>query len=282
MQFAKSQVWISDPSWENHRALFTAAGFPVVNYRYYDAASHGVDRAGMLEDLNNLPQGSVVVLHACCHNPTGIDPTFEQWLQIADVITAKQHIPFMDIAYQGFGAGLEPDAAAVRMFTERQIPMLISSSFSKSFALYGERVGALTVITTDSEQSPKVLSQLKRLARTNYSNPPTHGAKIISCIFNDAELLQQWKDELAQMRQRIKAMREQLVIKLKEHGVAQNMDFVLTQNGMFSYSGLTQAQVQQLRDEDAIYILDTGRICVAALNSHNMDTVAAAIARVLR
>lgn len=275
-------VAISNPSWENHRALFEKAGFEVVDYPYYDAQTKGFDLPGMLQFLEQLPNQSIIVLHACCHNPTGIDPTFEQWLQIADVITAKQHIPFMDIAYQGFGAGLEPDAAAVRMFTERQIPMLISSSFSKSFALYGERVGALTVITTDSEQSPKVLSQLKRLARTNYSNPPTHGAKIISCIFNDAELLQQWKDELAQMRQRIKAMREQLVIKLKEHGVAQDMDFVLTQNGMFSYSGLTQAQVQQLRDEDAIYILDTGRICVAALNPHNMDTVAAAIARVLR
>ena len=278
----QATVAISNPSWENHRAIFEKAGFQVVDYPYYDESTKGFDLAGMLQYLEQLPAQSIVVLHACCHNPTGIDPTFEQWQQIADTIVAKQHIPFMDIAYQGFGAGLEADAAAVRLFAERNIPMLVSSSFSKSFALYGERVGALTVITTDAEQSPKVLSQLKRLARSNYSNPPTHGAKIVSLILSDATLFQQWKDELEQMRLRIRSMREQLVLKLKEQGVAQNMDFVLTQNGMFSYSGLTQPQVQRLRDEDSIYALDTGRICVAALNATNIDTVTAAIARVLR
>lgn len=277
-----AKVAISNPSWENHRALFENAGFEVVEYPYYNPHTKGLDLEGMLQALEQLPAQSIVVLHACCHNPTGIDPTFEQWQQIADILVAKQHIPFMDIAYQGFGAGLEEDAAAVRMLAQRQIPMLISSSFSKSFALYGERVGALTVLTTDAEQSPRVLSQLKRLARTNYSNPPTHGAKIISTIFNNQPLLQQWQGELRHMRERIKQMRHQLVAKLKEHGVEQNMDFVLEQNGMFSYSGLTQPQVQKLRDEDAIYILDTGRICVAALNDTNIDTVAAAIARVLR
>lgn len=276
-----AKVAISNPSWENHRALFENAGFEVVEYPYYDANTKGLNLEGMLQALEQLPTQSIVVLHACCHNPTGIDPTFEQWQQIADVLVTKQHIPFIDIAYQGFGSGLDNDAAAVRMLAQRQIPMLISSSFSKSFALYGERVGALTVLTTDAEQSPRVLSQLKRLARTNYSNPPTHGAKIISTIFSEEHLLQQWKDELTHMRERIKDMRQQLVAKLKEHGVKQNMDFVLQQNGMFSYSGLTQEQVQKLRDEDAIYILDTGRICVAALNDNNIDTVAAAIARVL-
>lgn len=276
-----AKVAISNPSWENHRALFENAGFDVVEYPYYNPETKALDLDGMLQALEQLPAQSIVVLHACCHNPTGIDPNFAQWQQIAEVLVAKQHIPFVDIAYQGFGSGLEEDAAAVRMLAQHQIPMLISSSFSKSFALYGERVGALTVLTTDAEQSPRVLSQLKRLARTNYSNPPTHGAKIISTIFAEDHLLQQWKNELTHMRERIQQMRKHLVLKLKEHGVAQNMDFVLAQNGMFSYSGLTQAQVHQLRDEDAIYILDTGRICVAALNDHNIDTVAAAIARVL-
>ena len=277
----KAKVAISNPSWENHRALFENSGFDVVEYPYYNAETKGFDLDGMLQALEQLPAQSIVVLHACCHNPTGIDPTFEQWQKIADVLVSKQHIPFVDIAYQGFGAGLEEDAAAVRMLAQRQIPMLISSSFSKSFALYGERVGALTVLTTDADQSPRVLSQLKRLARTNYSNPPTHGAKIISTIFANQQLLQQWQGELSHMRERIQQMRHQLIAKLKEHGVEQNMDFVLKQNGMFSYSGLTQAQVQKLRDEDAIYALDTGRICVAALNDNNIDIVAAAIARVL-
>lgn len=277
-----AKVAISRPSWENHRAIFENAGFEVVEYPYYNADTKGLDLNGMLQALEQLPAQSIVVLHACCHNPTGIDPTLEQWQQIADALVAKQHIPFIDIAYQGFGSGLEADATVVRLLAQRQIPMLISSSFSKSFALYGERVGALTVLTTEAAQSPRVLSQLKRLARSNYSNPPTHGATIISTIFNDKTLLQQWQSELTQMRERIQKMRHQLVAKLKEHGVEQNMDFVLAQNGMFSYSGLTQAQVQQLRDEDAIYALDTGRICIAALNDNNIDTVAAAIARVLK
>lgn len=275
-------VAISNPSWENHRALFENEGFNVVDYPYYNTEVKDFDFEAMLDSLRQLPEQSIIVLHACCHNPTGIDPTFEQWQAITDVLVSKKHLPFIDIAYQGFGAGLDHDAAVVRMLAKHHIPMFISSSFSKSFALYGERVGALTVLTTDAQQSPRVLSQLKRLARTNYSNPPTHGAKAINTIFNDENLLAQWKEELNQMRERIKMMRQELVLKLKEHGVKQNMDFILEQNGMFSYSGLTQAQVQQLRDEDAIYILDTGRICVAALNHNNIDTVAAAIARVLQ
>ncbi|MEZ2721132.1 aromatic amino acid transaminase [Paenalcaligenes hominis] len=275
-------VAISNPSWENHRALFEKAGFPVVDYPYYDEKNHGLDIEGMLQFLEQLDPQSIVVLHACCHNPTGIDPTFEQWQRIAQVIKAKQLIPFMDIAYQGFGADLDEDAKAVRYLADQGIPMLVSSSFSKSFALYGERVGALTVITERAEESPKVLSQLKRMARTNYSNPPTHGAQIVNLVLNDAARFAEWEAELSHMRQRIHSMRHQLVTQLAQHGVQKDMSFILKQQGMFSYSGLSQAQAQRLRDEDAIYLLDTGRICVAALNEQNLSTVAAAIARVVQ
>ena len=277
----QATVAISDPSWENHRAIFEKVGFNVVDYPYYDANTHGLDLEAMLNCLQQLPEQSIVVLHACCHNPTGVDPSPEQWQRIAQVLLAKQHIPFMDIAYQGFGEGIDQDAAAVRLLAAQGIPMLISSSFSKSFSLYGERVGALTVLTTDAAQSPKVLSQLKRLARTTYSNPPTHGAKLVDLVLNQAHYFTQWDHELCQMRERIQQMRQQLVARLKAHGVRQNMDFILEQKGMFSYSGLSQAQAQKLRDEHAIYILDTGRICVAALNEKNIDTVAAAIAQVV-
>lgn len=274
-------VAISNPSWENHRALFEKAGFEVVEYPYYDSQTQSLDFEGMLHSLQQLAPKSIVVLHACCHNPTGIDPTFEQWQRIAHVLQEKNLIPFLDIAYQGFGQGLDEDAKAVRYLAEQGIPMLISSSFSKSFALYGERVGALTVLTDSAEESPKVLSQLKRMARTNYSNPPTHGAQIVSLVLNDSTRFAQWEHELNHMRQRIRSMREQLVTKLAEHGVQKDMSFILNQQGMFSYSGLTQEQAQHLRNEDGIYLLDTGRICVAALNEHNIDTVAAAIARVV-
>lgn len=275
-------VAISNPSWENHRALFEKAGFSVVDYPYYDETTLGLDIEGMVQFLEQLDPKSIVVLHACCHNPTGIDPTFEQWQRIAQVIKTKQLIPFMDIAYQGFGAGLDEDAKAVRYLADQGIPMLVSSSFSKSFALYGERVGALTVITEHAVESPKVLSQLKRMARTNYSNPPTHGAQIVNLVLNEHERFAEWEAELSHMRQRIHSMRHQLVAQLAQHGVQKDMSFILKQQGMFSYSGLSQAQAQRLRDEDAIYLLDTGRICVAALNEHNINTVAAAIARVMQ
>lgn len=274
-------VAISNPSWENHRALFEKAGFEVVEYPYYDSQNQSLDFEGMLHSLQQLAPQSIVVLHACCHNPTGIDPTFEQWQRIAQVLQERNLIPFLDIAYQGFGQGLDEDAKAVRYLAELGIPMLISSSFSKSFALYGERVGALTVLTSSADESPKVLSQLKRMARTNYSNPPTHGAQIVSLVLNDPTRFAQWEAELSHMRVRIRSMREHLVNKLAEHGVQKDMSFILNQQGMFSYSGLTQAQAQRLRDEDGIYLLDTGRICVAALNENNLDTVAAAIARVV-
>jgi len=276
-----SKVFISNPSWENHRALFERAGFTVENYAYYDAASHGLDFEGMLASFKNMPAKSIVILHACCHNPTGVDPTLDQWKQIVQLVQEKDLIPFLDIAYQGFGDGLEEDAKVVRLFADQGISMFISSSFSKSFSLYGERVGALTLITSSADESTRVLSQVKRVIRTNYSNPPTHGGTIVSSVLNSPELFALWEEELAGMRNRIREMRQQLVAKLKEHGVTQNFDFVLSQRGMFSYSGLTSEQVDRLRNEHGVYAVSSGRICVAALNSRNIDYVAKAIAQVL-
>ncbi len=277
-----SKVVISNPSWENHRALFERAGFQVDTYPYYDAATHGLDFDGMLATLKSLPAGTVVVLHACCHNPTGVDPTFEQWEQIADAVQEAQLVPFLDIAYQGFGTGLQEDASVVRLFASRGMTMLISSSFSKSFSLYGERVGALTLVTRSDAESQRVLSQLKRVIRTNYSNPPTHGGAVVSMVLNTPELNGLWVEELAEMRERIRLMRSQLVEKLSARGVSQDFSFVLDQRGMFSYSGLTAAQVEALRIEHGVYAVSSGRICVAALNSGNIDYVASAIAQVIR
>jgi aromatic-amino-acid transaminase len=277
-----AKVAISNPSWENHRALFERAGFDVVNYPYYDAASHGLDLKGMLDFLRALPRQSVVVLHACCHNPTGVDPTPAQWREIATVMQQCDLIPFLDIAYQGFGEGLEADAAAVRLFAELDMTMLISSSFSKSFSLYGERVGALTIVTGSKDESSRVLSQIKRVIRTNYSNPPTHGGTVVAAVLNSPELFGLWDAELAGMRERIRLMRRQLVEKLKAAGVNRDFSFVMEQRGMFSYSGLTAKQVDRLRDEHGIYAVSTGRICVAALNSGNIDGVVKAIAQVMQ
>ena len=277
-----AKVAISNPSWENHRALFERAGFDVVNYPYYDAATHGFDLNGMLGFLRALPAQSVVVLHACCHNPTGVDPTPAQWREIATVMQQGDLIPFLDIAYQGFGEGLEADAAAVRLFAELDMTMLISSSFSKSFSLYGERVGALTIVTSSKDESSRVLSQIKRVIRTNYSNPPTHGGTVVATVLNSPELFAMWDAELAGMRDRIRLMRRQLVEKLKAAGVSRDFGFVMDQRGMFSYSGLTAKQVDRLRDEHGIYAVSTGRICVAALNSGNIDGVVKAIAQVMQ
>ncbi len=277
----QATVYISNPSWENHRALFERAGFKVENYPYYDAATHGLDFDAMLAFFQQLAPNSIVVLHACCHNPTGVDPSLAQWEEIASVIKARNLVPFLDIAYQGFGDGLEEDAQVVRLFAKLDIPMFISSSFSKSFSLYGERVGALTVLSASKDEAERVLSQVKRTIRTNYSNPPTHGGTVVSMVLNSSELFAMWEKELGEMRDRIRLMRAQLVAKLKEHGTTQNFDFVLAQRGMFSYSGLTQAQVERLRNEHGIYAVNSGRICVAALNSRNIDAVAKAIAQVL-
>ena len=274
-------VAISDPSWENHRALFEAAGFPVQNYRYYDAASHDVNRSGMLEDLNALPAGSIVVLHACCHNPTGVDLTPADWNNVLEVVKAKGHVPFLDMAYQGFGDGIDEDAAAVRLFAESGLTFFVSSSFSKSFSLYGERVGALSIISESKEESARVLSQVKRVIRTNYSNPPTHGASIVAAVLNSPELRAQWEAELAEMRLRIRGMRKQMVSLLAEKAPQRDFSFVGRQRGMFSYSGLTTEQVHRLRNEFGIYALDTGRICVAALNQSNIKAVTDAIVQVI-
>jgi len=278
----EAKAAISDPSWENHRALFERAGFEVVAYRYYDPATHGLDFAGMLASLRELPKRSVVVLHACCHNPTGVDPTAEQWGEIVRAVKERELVPFLDIAYQGFGDGLVEDSAVVRLFAQQGLTMLISSSFSKSFSLYGERVGALTIVAGDKDEGARVLSQLKRVIRTNYSNPPTHGGTVVSTVLNSPELFALWDRELGEMRERIRLMRRQLVDKLKERGVAQDMEFVARQRGMFSYSGLNAAQVERLREEHAIYAISSGRICVAALNSGNIDHVADGIAAVMK
>ncbi len=274
-------VWISDPSWENHRALFEGAGFKVDTYPYYDAATHGVNFAGMLAALNAMPAGSIVVLHACCHNPTGVDLGLDQWQQVLAAVRSRGLTAFLDMAYQGFGDGIEEDAAALRLFADSGLSFFVSSSFSKSFSLYGERVGALSIVTADRDETARVISQVKRVIRVNYSSPPTHGASVVASVLSDPELRRLWEEELAGMRGRIRQMREQLVDKLKERGVARDFSFVTHQRGMFSYSGLSAAQVDRLREEFGIYAVSTGRICLAALNSRNLDAVADAIARVL-
>ncbi|MDZ5436617.1 amino acid aminotransferase [Pseudomonas fluorescens] len=274
-------VAISDPSWENHRALFETAGFPVQNYRYYDAATHDVNRAGLLEDLNALPDGSIVVLHACCHNPTGVDLSPADWKNVLQAVKAKGHVPFLDMAYQGFGDGIDEDAAAVRLFAESGLTFFVSSSFSKSFSLYGERVGALSIVSESKEESARVLSQVKRVIRTNYSNPPTHGASIVAAVLNSPELRAQWEAELAEMRLRIRGMRTQMVDLLAKNAPQRDFSFVGRQRGMFSYSGLSVEQVHRLRNEFGIYALDTGRICVAALNQSNIKVVTDAIVQVI-
>jgi aromatic-amino-acid transaminase len=277
-----SKVAISDPSWENHRALFESAGFEVVNYPYYDAATHGVKFDEMLAAFNSYPAGTVVVLHACCHNPTGVDLTLAQWQQVVETVKARSLVPFLDIAYQGFGDSIDADAAAVRLFAQADINVFVSSSFSKSFSLYGERVGALSIITSSREESSRVLSQLKRVIRTNYSNPPTHGGAVVAAVLASPELRATWEQELGEMRDRIRAMRHGLVEKLKAAGIDRDFGFVSRQRGMFSYSGLTSPQVDRLREEFGIYAVSTGRICVAALNTRNLATVADAIAVLLK
>lgn len=272
---------ISAPSWENHRGIFESAGYQVLEYTYFDPKTRGVDFDGMVKSLESFSAKTLVILHACCHNPTGADLTAEQWKKVISICQTRQLIPFLDIAYQGFASGIEQDGAAVRMFADSGMSFFVSSSFSKSFSLYGERVGALSIVTQSKEESARVLSQLKRVIRTNYSNPPTHGAAIVATVLNSPTLRQMWEDELAEMRERIKAMRHGLNQKLAASGVQQDFSFIEAQRGMFSYSGLTADQVAKLQEQDGIYALSTGRICVAALNTKNLDRVAQAIARVL-
>lgn len=277
-----AKVYISNPSWENHRALFESAGFEVENYPYYDAATRGVDFDGMRAFLAQLPAGSVIVLHACCHNPTGADLSDPQWAEVVQVCRERGLVPFLDMAYQGFADGIDADAVAVRLFSASGLQFFVSSSFSKSFSLYGERVGALSIVTAGKEESARVLSQLKRVIRTNYSNPPIHGGAVVAAVLSNPELRQLWEDELAGMRDRIRAMRVGLVEAIKAEGVAQDFSFVAQQRGMFSYTGLSAAQVERLRADFGIYAVSTGRICLAALNSKNLAYVASAIAQVVK
>lgn len=276
-----AKVLISDPSWENHRALFTNAGFVVDTYAYYDAANRGVNFAGMLASLDAAVPGTIVVLHACCHNPTGYDITPAQWDQVVATVKERNLTAFLDMAYQGFGHGIAEDGAAIAKFVAAGLSILVSTSFSKSFSLYGERVGALSVLCESKEEAGRVLSQLKIAIRTNYSNPPIHGGAIVAAVLGKPELRALWEQELGAMRVRIKAMRQSLVDGLKAAGVTQDMGFITTQIGMFSYSGLSKDQMVRLRNEFGVYGTDTGRMCVAALNHKNIGYVCEAIAKVM-
>ena len=277
-----AEAWISDPSWENHRAIFEGAGFAVREYPYYDPKTRGVRFDAMLDSLKALPAGTVVVLHACCHNPTGVDLSHEQWQQVLGTVQARGLIPFVDLAYQGFGDGLEADAYAARLFAGAMTPVFLSSSFSKSFSLYGERVGAFSLVAGSADEAARALSQVKRLVRANYSNPPTHGGQIVAAVLTTPELRRQWEEELGQMRERIKAMRRALVDGIRARAPGADFDFVLRQRGLFCYSGLDREQVRRLHEEYSIYAVETGRICVAALNSRNVGYATEAIAAVIR
>ena len=279
-----AQVLISDPSWENHRALFTNAGFEVASYPYYDAATRGIRFDALLAALRAARAGSIVVLHACCHNPTGCDLMPEQWADVVEVCQARALVPYLDMAYQGFGDGIAEDGAVVQRFVEAAVPFLVATSFSKSFSLYGERVGALSVVCTSADEAVRVLSQLKVVIRTNYSNPPTFGAQVVATALTTPALRQLWERELGGMRERIRAMRQALLAGLRAAGVAAGagqLDYITRQKGMFSYSGLSAAQMQRLRTEFGVYGVDSGRICVAALNQGNLPRVVAALAKVM-
>ena len=278
----EANVYISDPSWENHRSIFENAGFKVDVYPYYDTATRGVNFAAMKSCLNTLPAGSIIVLHACCHNPTGADLSEAQWREVIEVIQARGLVPFIDMAYQGFADGIKEDALALNLFVGSGLQFFVSTSYSKSFSLYGERVGALSVVTASKDESVRVLSQIKRVIRSNYSNPPIHGGAIVAAVLASPELRQMWEAELVEMRERIKTMRTSLVESLKAKGVAQDFSFVIKQRGMFSYTGLTAEQVARMQSEFGVYAVNTGRVCIAAMNSKNIDYVAEAIAAVLR
>jgi aromatic-amino-acid transaminase len=276
-----SDVYISSPSWENHRALFESAGFTVKDYTYYSAQNHGLDFAGMKSALNAMPAASIVLLHACCHNPTGVDLSAAQWDEVVSIVREKGLVPFIDFAYQGFGDGIEEDALAVRAFTKAGLPCVISSSFSKSFSLYRERVGAITFIAADADEAKRVTSQVKRTIRTNYSNPSSHGGQVVALVLGTPDLRQKWETELTDMRTRIQKMRTLFVQRLKARGITRDFSFIEQQRGMFSYSGLELDKVRRLRSEFGLYIVDSGRICVAAMNEKNLDYITEAIAAVL-
>jgi aromatic-amino-acid transaminase len=276
-----SDVYISSPSWENHRALFEAAGFTVKDYPYYSPDLHGLDFAAMKGALAALPEKSIVLLHACCHNPTGSDLSASQWDELTSLFAEKNLVPFIDFAYQGFGDGIDEDAVAVRAFAKANLPFVVSSSFSKSFSLYRERVGAISFVTADAEEAKRVTSQVKRTIRTNYSNPSSHGGQIVALVLSDADLKTRWAGELAAMRDRIRQMRTLFVERLAARGISRDFSFIERQRGMFSYSGLELPRVRRLREEFGLYIVDSGRICVAAMNEKNIEYVTEAIAKVL-
>lgn len=279
--FPNSGVWVSDPTWENHIAIFEGAGFEVSTYPWYDNETNGVRFAAFLEKLNSLPAQSIVLLHPCCHNPTGADLTPAQWDEVVEVLKARTLIPFLDIAYQGFGAGMEEDAYAIRAIAHAGLPALVSNSFSKIFSLYGERVGGLSVVCEDADAAGRVLGQLKATVRRNYSSPPNFGAQLVATVLNDAGLKASWLAEVEAMRTRIKAMRQTLVDALNEAMPTGDFTYLLKQRGMFSYTGLSAAQVDRLREEFGIYLVSSGRICVAGLNNRNVHRVAQAFAAVM-
>lgn len=279
--FPNSQVWVSDPTWENHIAIFAGAGFTVNTYPWYDAESNGVNVDALLAKLNTLPAQSIVLLHPCCHNPTGADLTNAQWDEVTAVLKARELIPFLDIAYQGFGGGIEEDAYAIRSIAAAGLPALVSNSFSKIFSLYGERVGGLSIVCDDADEAARVLGQLKATVRRNYSSPPNFGAQVVSCVLNNPELKASWLAEVEAMRLRILDMRQVLVDALTQAVPGRNFDFLLRQRGMFSYTGLSAAQVDRLRDEFGVYLIASGRVCMAGLNRNNVHQVAEAFAAVM-
>jgi aromatic-amino-acid transaminase len=280
--FPASEVWVSNPTWDNHKAMFEGAGIKVHDYPYYDDASGGLNFDAMIDCLKTLPAKSIVLLHPCCHNPTGVDLSCAQWDRVIALVVDKGLIPFMDIAYQGFGDGLEEDAYAIRAMLDAGVSFFVSNSFSKNLSFYGERCGGLSVICKDAEEASRVLGQMKATVRRNYSSPPTHGGQITAAVMNQPELRALWLDEVTEMRTRIKAMRQKLFEVLCAKLPGRDLSYFITQRGMFSYTGLTPSQVDRLREEFAVYLVRSGRMCVAGLNSRNVEYVADAFAAVLK
>lgn len=280
--FPASEAWISNPSWDNHRAIFEGAGIVVHDYPYYDAATGGVQFDAMLSTLRQLPAQSIVLLHPCCHNPTGVDLSRAQWDQVVKTVVEGKLIPFMDIAYQGFGEGLDEDAYAIRAMADAGVSFFVSNSFSKNLSFYGERCGGLSIVCADKAEADRVLGQMKATVRRNYSSPPTHGGQITAAVMNDPALFAEWQGEVAAMRERIKAMRHSLFDVLSARIPGRDFSYFVKQQGMFSYTGLSPAQVDRLREEFAVYLVRSGRMCVAGLNSRNVGYVAEAMATVLQ
>ncbi|MEX7622926.1 amino acid aminotransferase, partial [Serratia marcescens] len=280
-QTSAKRIWISNPSWPNHKNVFSAVGLEVLEYAYYDAANHALDFDGLLNSLKQAQAGDVVLFHGCCHNPTGIDPTAEQWAQLAELSVANGWLPLFDFAYQGFANGLEEDAQGLRIFAAKHKELIVASSYSKNFGLYNERVGACTIVAADAETADRAFSQVKAAIRANYSNPPSHGAAVVATILGNDALRAMWEQELTDMRQRIHRMRQLFVNTLQEKGAQQDFSFIIQQNGMFSFSGLTKEQVLRLREEFGVYAVNSGRVNVAGMTPDNMAPLCEAIVAVL-